>query len=45
MINSTMKIFSGTSNPGLAEEIANYLGIKLSNIELGKFKDGEISAR
>lgn len=45
MTNSTLKIFSGTSNPELAQEIADYLGIKLSTIDVKRFKDGEISIK
>jgi ribose-phosphate pyrophosphokinase len=40
-----LKIFSGSSNISLATEIADYLGIKLSPVDLGRFKDGEISVR
>jgi len=40
-----MKIFSGTSNPVLAREIADYLNLSLSAIELKKFKDSEISVK
>ncbi len=40
-----MKIFSGSSNPKLSEEISSYLGVELSNIELKRFKDGEISVK
>lgn len=40
-----IKLFSGTSNFLLAQEIARYLGIELSEIEIKKFKDGEISVK
>jgi len=40
-----IKLFSGTSNSLLAQEIARYLGIELSEIEIKKFKDGEISVK
>ena len=40
-----MKIFSGSSNPELAEEIARYLGVELAGIELKRFKDGEFSVK
>ncbi len=40
-----MKIFSGNSNPKLAKGIANHLGMDLSEIELKKFSDGEISVK
>ncbi len=45
MSSSPLKIFSGSSNPGLAEEIADYLGIPLAPVELKRFKDGEISVK
>ena len=40
-----MKIISGSSNRPLAEEIARYLNISLSEVELKKFKDNEISVK
>ncbi len=40
-----IKLFSGTSNFPLAQQIAQYLGIELSEIEIKKFKDGEISVK
>lgn len=36
-----MKIFSGTSNKPLAQKIAKNLGLKLSNLEVFIFPDGE----
>lgn len=44
-MNIPMKLFSGSSNRYLAQEIAEYLGIELSETELKKFKDGEISVK
>jgi ribose-phosphate pyrophosphokinase len=44
-MNKTLKIFSGSSNPELAEDISRYLDVKLSNIELKKFADGELSVK
>jgi ribose-phosphate pyrophosphokinase len=41
----SMKIFSGSSNVPLAQEIADTAGVKLSDIELKRFKDGEISVK
>ncbi|HOL17189.1 MAG TPA: ribose-phosphate pyrophosphokinase [Bacillota bacterium] len=38
-----LKLFSGSANRRLAEEIASYAGIPLGNAELGRFSDGEIS--
>jgi len=37
-----MKVFAGSSNLGLAKEIAQYLGIKLGKAVLDRFSDGEI---
>ncbi len=36
-----MKLFSGTSNTILAQEVCNYLGIEQGKITSGKFSDGE----
>jgi len=38
-----MKIFSGTSNTKLAENIANYIGIGLGKLKIKTFSDGELS--
>lgn len=40
-----MKVFSGSSNPALAREIVDYLGIKLGQVDLKRFPDGETFAR
>jgi ribose-phosphate pyrophosphokinase len=45
MGDSLLKVFSGSSNPGLADEIAGYLNMELSKIDLKRFKDGEIWAK
>lgn len=45
MSERPLKIFSGSSNPELAHEICRYLGIELSEVELKRFKDGEISVK
>ena len=37
-----MQLFTGNSNPGLAREIARYLGIELGKAEVGTFSDGEV---
>ena len=37
-----LKIFSGNANPGLAQEIAEYLGIGLGASKVERFSDGEI---
>ncbi len=41
MIGS-IKIITGSSNPQLAKEVANYLGIPLSDALVGRFSDGEV---
>jgi ribose-phosphate pyrophosphokinase len=38
-----LKIFCGSANRGLAEEIADYVGVKLGDCEVNRFSDGEIS--
>eukprot|EP00243_Klebsormidium_subtile_P004082 TRINITY_DN17861_c0_g1_i1.p1 TRINITY_DN17861_c0_g1~~TRINITY_DN17861_c0_g1_i1.p1 ORF type:complete len:432 (-),score=88.30 TRINITY_DN17861_c0_g1_i1:314-1609(-) len=40
--DSRLRIFSGTANPQLAQEIACYMGLDLSPIKIKKFADGEI---
>jgi ribose-phosphate pyrophosphokinase len=39
------KLFSGTANPTLAQDIANYLDRPLSKIDITRFSDGEISVQ
>ncbi|MFN8674199.1 MAG: ribose-phosphate pyrophosphokinase [Candidatus Sericytochromatia bacterium] len=36
-----LKIFSGTANRELSNEIARYLGVELGKLKVNKFKDGE----
>jgi ribose-phosphate pyrophosphokinase len=40
-----LKIFSGSANPGLAEEVAELLGLPLGEMETYRFADGEVSVR
>ena len=40
---SDMMIFSGNATPELSADIADYLGIKLSDATLARFSDGEIN--
>ncbi len=42
MVDDKFKIFSGSANPPLAEEICRYLGAQRGEAALGKFSDGEI---
>ena len=44
-MKKSMALFSGSVNPELAEQIAEELGVELSNITLKKFANGEIYAR
>jgi len=39
---SRLRIFSGTANPQLSKEVANYLGLELGTIKSKRFADGEI---
>jgi len=39
---ANMRVFSGNSNPQLAREIAQYLGLQLSSATVDRFSDGEI---
>ncbi len=39
------KVFCGTANPQLGEEIASYLGIGLGRVSVSRFADGEIYVR
>ncbi len=41
-VNRELKVFSGNSNPMLAEEICRHLQIPLGKINLTKFSDGEL---
>lgn len=40
-----MKIFSGRANVELAQKVADYVGLPLGRISLGRFPDGEISVK
>jgi ribose-phosphate pyrophosphokinase len=44
-MDKRMMVFSGTSNRGLAEGIAEHLGIELGNVKIEKFANGEIYVR
>jgi ribose-phosphate pyrophosphokinase len=41
----TLKIFSGSSHPSLAEEIAKHLHLRLSKMHISRFACGEIYAK
>jgi len=40
--NNRLKIFSGSANRPLAEEVAACLGMELGHLELGRFSNGEV---
>ena len=40
-----LKLIAGNSNPQLARKIAKFLNVRLCNIELDRFADGEIRAK
>lgn len=40
-----MKIFTGNANKVLAERVASYIGMRLGEITVGRFADGEINVR
>ena len=40
-----LRVFSGRSNPRLAEQMVNYLGIPLGGAQLENFPDGEIGLK
>ena len=44
-VERTMALFSGSVNPGLADDIAKELAVPLGNVKLEKFANGEIYAR
>lgn len=45
MSKQSLKLFSGTSHPELAKEVAKNLGISLSEMEISRFACGEIYAK
>lgn len=42
ILDDKICIFTGTANPGLATEIAEYTGIPMGEVEIVRFPDGEI---
>ncbi len=40
-LNDNLKVFSGSSNPALASEMCNYLGIPVGGAKIDRFPDGE----
>ena len=45
MLNGQLKLFAGSAHPGLAQEIADYLGTPLGRANLRRFADTEVSFR
>jgi ribose-phosphate pyrophosphokinase len=41
-MDNDFKVFAGNSNIELAKKVCDYIGIKLGDIEVGRFEDGEI---
>jgi ribose-phosphate pyrophosphokinase len=44
-LKENIKLFSGSANPALTQEVAQYLGIEVSSAAIGRFNDGEIRIR
>ncbi len=40
--NYELRLITGSANPALAQEIANRLGMRLTDVEVSRFADGEI---
>lgn len=45
MKNQNLKIFSGSANPALAQNISNYIGVPLGKLNTTKFADGETNVK
>ncbi len=41
----SIKILTGNSNPRLAQEVSEYLGVPLSDVLVGRFSDGEVRVK
>lgn len=41
-VPNRLRVFSGTANPALAQEVACYLGLDLGSMKIKRFADGEI---
>ncbi|MGH2454519.1 MAG: ribose-phosphate diphosphokinase [bacterium] len=42
MSGRTLKVFTGSGNPALAQEVADYLDLPLGEMTLSRFADGEV---
>lgn len=45
VMHGDLKLFTGTANPALAQEICQYLGIPVGGATVSAFSDGEIRVR
>lgn len=45
MAKNRLKIFTGTANPTLAEDICSYLRMPIGQAEISRFSDGEIGVK
>ena len=45
MINHDLMLFTGNANPALVKQIAHYLKTKISEAEVGRFPEGEVSVK
>lgn len=45
MSESQLKLFSGSSHAGLAEDIAKHLGVEIGSVIRDRFSDGELSVK
>lgn len=41
-VKDQLEVFTGNSNPALAREVCEHLGVKLGEAEVGRFPDGEV---
>jgi len=45
MNGSKLKLFAGTSNPGLAQGVADFMGLPLADMSVTRFPDGELDVK
>src|SRR6202522_1430274 len=41
-VKDQLEVFTGNSNPALAREVTDHLGVKMGEAEVGRFPDGEV---
>lgn len=41
----SFRLFCGSSNPELGQEVANILGVNMNKVDVGRYSDGEIKIR